>query len=210
MSRTRVFVTLLGLVLVFALALTACGSAQTEDMADVSPTQSIENESEDEHVEEVGEDQSDAEADHDEEAGEADDHEDSEADHDDSAADHDDSEGDHTHVEAPHEYEDLVNPVDGDSEAIAAGEALFLASCATCHGETGMGDGPAAAGLDPKPAPLADADMLAELTDGYLYWRIEQGGAMEPFNSAMPAWGEAFGEDQIWQLVAFLRSLASQ
>jgi mono/diheme cytochrome c family protein len=101
----------------------------------------------------------------------------------------------------------LVNPFVGDAETIGAGEALFSTTCASCHGETGLGNGAAAEGLDPKPASLADADILAELTDAYLFWRITEGGAVEPFNSAMPAWGAAYSEDQIWQLVSFIRSL---
>lgn len=199
MLRTRRTGVVIALSLIFLLILVACSDTQSTPDSDTTQPQATEV-VEDEHVEEEGEDHEDAEADHVEE-GEAHDHDDSEADHDDH---------DHVHVDTPHEYEDLVNPVSGDSEAIAAGEALFLSSCATCHGETGMGDGEAAAGLDPKPAPLADAGMLADLTDGYLYWRIEQGGAMDPFNSAMPAWGEAFSEDQIWQLVTFIRTLPAE
>jgi hypothetical protein len=59
-----------------------------------------------------------------------------------------------------------------------------------------------------KPATLADAEMMADVTDGYLVWRITEGGIGEPFNSAMPAWGETFNEEQIWQLVSFVRSLS--
>ncbi|HZE19126.1 MAG TPA: c-type cytochrome, partial [Candidatus Angelobacter sp.] len=36
-------------------------------------------------------------------------------------------------------------------ELIAKGKALFLVNCASCHGNQGMGDGPAAAALNPKP-----------------------------------------------------------
>ncbi|HLP16442.1 MAG TPA: cytochrome c [Bacteroidota bacterium] len=36
-------------------------------------------------------------------------------------------------------------------EAIARGAALFKANCVSCHGDNGMGDGPTAATLDPKP-----------------------------------------------------------
>jgi mono/diheme cytochrome c family protein len=209
MHRSRTKGIVLALSLIFILILVACSDTQSTPGGDTAQPQATEF-VEDEHVEEEGDDYDDAETDHDDEG--EDDHDDADTDHDDSEADHD--EDDHAHVEAPHEYEDLVNPVDGDSAAVAAavaaGEALFLASCATCHGETGMGDGDAAAGLDPKPASLADAEMLAELSDGYLYWRIELGGAMEPFNSAMPAWGEAYSEDQIWQLVTFIRSLPGE
>lgn len=39
----------------------------------------------------------------------------------------------------------------------ANGQAVFAANCATCHGERGRGDGPAATGLEPPPADLTDA-----------------------------------------------------
>ena len=93
---------------------------------------------------------------------------------------------------------------------IEAGEELFATYCATCHGESGAGDGPAAAGLDPKPADLGDGMMMRELRDGYLFWRITKGGTMEPFNSAMPAWEEGLTEEQRWQLVTFIHSLTGE
>ena len=33
---------------------------------------------------------------------------------------------------------------------------MFAANCATCHGDAGRGDGPAATGLEPPPADLTD------------------------------------------------------
>jgi len=114
----------------------------------------------------------------------------------------------HEHVEPPTEYEGLMNPYRGDPDAIAEGAALFAAACATCHGEAGMGDGPAAAGLDPQPATLADHEMMETMSDGYLFWRVNEGGAMEPFNSAMPSWKAVYSEDQLWKILAFVRTLA--
>ncbi len=135
-----------------------------------------------------------------------DDHEEGEASE--SEADEDEEGDDHDSAEVPHEYEDLVNPFVGDAEALAMGAVLFEVTCASCHGATGMGDGAAAAALDPKPATLVNSDIMDELSDGYLFWRISEGGAMEPFNSLMPAWGSGFTDDQIWQLVTHIRSLA--
>jgi mono/diheme cytochrome c family protein len=112
-----------------------------------------------------------------------------------------------TEVQIPSEYRDLSNPLVGDEQAVQAGADIFRSACATCHGETGQGDGPAAQGLDPKPASLADTERMQNLNDGYLYWRIHEGGAMTPFNSSMPAWGSVYSEEQIWQLVTFIRSL---
>jgi mono/diheme cytochrome c family protein len=42
-------------------------------------------------------------------------------------------------------------------------------------------------------------------SDGYLYWTIAEGG--EPVGSAMPAFGDALSEDEIWQIVAYLRQM---
>ena len=114
----------------------------------------------------------------------------------------------HMHVEAPDEFAALKNPLVDDHEALEAGEETFNTLCATCHGPEGKGDGPGAAELNPKPADLSDGEMLGSLSDGYLFWRVSKGGAIEPFNSAMPAWEEGLTEEQRWQVIAYLRTLS--
>ncbi|MDO9523958.1 MAG: c-type cytochrome [Gemmobacter sp.] len=42
----------------------------------------------------------------------------------------------------------------GSMSARISGKALYGDFCAACHGDSGKGDGPAAAGLSPKPADL--------------------------------------------------------
>ena len=106
----------------------------------------------------------------------------------------------------PAEYAGKTNPKAGDAAATAAGKDLYASNCASCHGAKGMGDGPAAAALDPKPKPLATE--VASLKDDYLFWRISEGGAFAPFNSAMPAWKASLTEEQIWQVIAFLHTLS--
>jgi mono/diheme cytochrome c family protein len=115
---------------------------------------------------------------------------------------------DHLHVEAPDEFAALANPFADDHEAIEAGEETFNTLCATCHGEEGKGDGPGAAELDPKPADLSDSMMMSDLSDGYLLWRVSKGGAMEPWNSAMPAWESGLTEEQRWQVISFIRTFS--
>lgn len=130
-----------------------------------------------------------------------------------SVEEHDDGEeqdpDERINAEVPEEYNDLTNPLAGDPEAISSGSKLFIANCATCHGESGEGDGPASAGLDPKPAALSNGELLSDLSDAYLYWRIAEGGSADPFKSAMPAWKGIFGDEQIWQLITFIRSLSN-
>jgi mono/diheme cytochrome c family protein len=119
----------------------------------------------------------------------------------------DEHEAEHIHAALPTEFEGLENPFGDDAAAIAAGAETFTATCAKCHGETGDGDGPIAAGLDIKPASLSDGEMMADLSDAYVFWRITMGGAKEPFNSTMPSF-LFFSEEQRWQLVSFVRSLS--
>ncbi len=114
------------------------------------------------------------------------------------------------HAEVPGEFASMSNPFAGDVAAIEAGGAIYAANCATCHGPEGGGDGPSAAALDPKPSNLADANMMAGLSDGYLFWRISEGGMMAPFNSTMPPWKGTLTEDEIWQVVTYVRSLSGE
>jgi mono/diheme cytochrome c family protein len=106
-------------------------------------------------------------------------------------------------VAVPSAYAGKTNPLGAD--AAAAGKVTFDERCASCHGATGAGDGAASAGLDPKPANLATEGKT--LGDDFLFWRISEGGGMEPFNSSMPAWKGILTEEQIWQLVSYIKSL---
>lgn len=110
-----------------------------------------------------------------------------------------------TEPEPPAEYAGKTNPFSNQAEAATAGGALFAERCSSCHGATGLGDGPAAAALDPKPADLATT--ASEFEDDFHFWRIMDGGAMAPFNSSMPAQKGILTEDQVWQLVTFIRTL---
>jgi mono/diheme cytochrome c family protein len=108
-------------------------------------------------------------------------------------------------LEIPEEYADLVNPLTDEKTAVSEGRILFESNCASCHGVNGEGDGPAAAGLEPPPQNLSQ--IQADLSDAYLFWRVSDGGLMEPFNSVMPAWRGILSEDHIWQIILFLRTL---
>jgi mono/diheme cytochrome c family protein len=112
------------------------------------------------------------------------------------------------HVGAPSEFTNLTNPFAGDHEAAEAGAEIYEINCATCHGPEGKGDGLAAIGLDPQPASLADAHLMEEMNDGALFWRVSEGGMMEPFNSLMPAWKDTLSEDEIWQVITYIREFA--
>lgn len=116
-----------------------------------------------------------------------------------------------TGVEAPlvipAEYRDKVNPLADDPSAIAYGNEAYNALCSQCHGADGRGHGPEAAGLTPPPADFTDQEKMQENTDGYLLWRISDGGDFDPYNSLMTAWGTLLSEQEIWELISYLRTL---
>ncbi len=110
------------------------------------------------------------------------------------------------HATVPADYSGLQNPTPANEESLARGAEIYASQCATCHGDEGLGDGPASAGLDPAPAPLAHTSRM--LADDYLFWRISEGGAMAPFNSAMPSWKAALDEEARWDVINYLRVLS--
>lgn len=55
------------------------------------------------------------------------------------------------------------------------GVALYANQCAACHGATGAGNGPAAAGLDPAPIAFTDGERARERSIFALYQVISQG-----------------------------------
>jgi mono/diheme cytochrome c family protein len=99
----------------------------------------------------------------------------------------------------PAEYAGRTNPF--GPEAADEGAKNFKTDCEICHGLQGHGDGPAADSLDPKPKNLAELQKIA--SDDYLFWRINTG---KP-GTSMLAWKDILSEEQIWQVISFIRTL---
>jgi mono/diheme cytochrome c family protein len=100
-------------------------------------------------------------------------------------------------------------PVDSDP-LVAAGEKVFQAECARCHGVAGQGDiGP---GLDGvlETFPLCE-DQKHWTTLGSALWRREVGptyGATgKPVSGAMPAFGSRLTPEEITQVVVYTRTV---
>lgn len=66
-------------------------------------------------------------------------------------------------------------------------KTYFKTRCVVCHGETGAGDGPGAAALDPKPRTFSDASWQDKVTDDHLKKVITEGGAAVGLSPGMPA-----------------------
>jgi mono/diheme cytochrome c family protein len=100
-----------------------------------------------------------------------------------------------------------VNPVTPGKDAVKRGRALFLRHCATCHGQGGQGDGPAAAFGIVTPRDLTAPAVQARLTDGDLFWKISKGRQVGS-EVVMPASEEKVtSEEDRWKIVLFVRSL---
>ena len=108
------------------------------------------------------------------------------------------------HAAVPPEYAGLTNPIPADSQSLERGAALYATNCASCHGDGGMGDGPAASALDPAPAPIAHSSQM--LADDYLFWRLSEGGT--PFGTTMPAW-KILDEQARWDMINYMRALGA-
>ena len=93
---------------------------------------------------------------------------------------------------------------------VAKGKAKYAEVCAACHGATGKGDGPAAATLPTKPRDHTDAAYMGKLKDQEIFDFIKRGGQALGKSPLMPPWGGTLTDQQIQDLVAYIRSLASR
>ena len=107
----------------------------------------------------------------------------------------------------PGEVRARTNPLASSTDALAPGLEHFAKFCTMCHANDGSGRKTAIGnGLYPKPPDLRAA-ATQDLTDGELFYIIENGVRF----TGMPAFGTGqpnpAGEKQVWQLVYFIRHL---
>ncbi len=94
-------------------------------------------------------------------------------------------------------------PRDTGDASVIRGSIAFRTYCVLCHGTTGKGDGRASKMYTPKPANLT----VSPFNDKYKEMIIRGGGASVGRSQYMPPWGDELTEEQIHDLVAFLREL---
>ena len=106
----------------------------------------------------------------------------------------------------------LVNPRDGgDYRSLENGRVQYDIFCATCHGSSGLGDGPVSM-TGPITGPFAGVFPLVGLvsgrSDGYLYNVIRIGSGGFP-GFRMPAYRRIPAQDR-WDIVNYVRFLDSK
>ena len=103
----------------------------------------------------------------------------------------------------PAEAKLVQNPLKPSEADLPGTRKLYLDKCAECHGDAGKGDGSQARMYRPLPTNFTDAVHMNNVTDGELFYKISEG------HRPMPAFKKRLREEQRWQLVLFLRWLAT-
>ena len=96
----------------------------------------------------------------------------------------------------------LPHPV---PKTATGGQRLYLTYCASCHGANGHGSWRATIFLI-RPGDLTDRRAMAQLPDEYIFDLVKNGGAVIG-KPGMPAFGYHMTDEQIRELVRYLRTL---
>ena len=87
---------------------------------------------------------------------------------------------------------DVKNPFEGKPEAIKEGEKIFDAKCSECHMDGTGGAGP----------NLTDDTWIYGGSDAAVFETISYGR-----KGGMPSWKKELSKDDIWKVIAFIRSI---
>ena len=83
---------------------------------------------------------------------------------------------------------------------LADGRVLYEANCASCHGMTGGGDGPASAGMSPAPPAVGQLEAMLDVPPALAYNVVSVGVKGTP----MPGFGDELSVEQRWNIVSYL------
>lgn len=97
--------------------------------------------------------------------------------------------------------EEVERFTDGDADR---GADLYQRYCRGCHGEDGRGGGHT---FMPHVQNLTEKGYIELVPDGYLFMVIADGGEAAGLNSYMPAWRSTLSDQQIKDIIAYIRSL---
>lgn len=104
----------------------------------------------------------------------------------------------------PPEAAAKANPVKPTEESLAKGKKLYGYDCAMCHGKSGDGKGDMASDMKSIP-DFTKPDALKSRTDGELFYIIRNGQGQD-----MPPEGDRAKDDDVWNMVNYIHSLAKK
>ena len=117
--------------------------------------------------------------------------------------------GDEPPAKAPGEYKippaaaAKVNPVKPTEESLSKGKKMYGLDCAMCHGKDGDGKGDMASDIK-GVTDFTNPASLKGRPDGELFYVIRNG------KGDMPPEGDRAKDDDIWNMVNYVRSLAKK
>jgi len=99
----------------------------------------------------------------------------------------------------------VKNPVAASPESIATGKQIYTRYCATCHGTSGQGG--SGSDISPPAPNLTDDEWKRGSSDGEIFAVIKNGVQPDLF---MEPWGDRIKDEDIWNVVNYVRSLAKK
>jgi len=91
----------------------------------------------------------------------------------------------------------------------AAGKLIYERHCHYCHGTKGYGDGPVGTAITPHPADFVHDKKRMLKSDKKLFKSIRDGVKRKIGGEAMvmPMWGHILSDEDIWNVLAYVREL---
>lgn len=88
----------------------------------------------------------------------------------------------------------------------ADGAALYKTNCASCHGDSGKGDGPAGQYLNPRPADLGE--VVKTVKEEEIFKAIKEGGQAVGKSPLMAPFGATLSDEEIKAIMAYIKTFA--
>ncbi len=103
----------------------------------------------------------------------------------------------------PAEAAQKPNPVKPSPEGMAKAKKLYGLDCAMCHGENGDAKGDMASDVK-NVTDFTKPDAMKDRTDGELFYIIRKG------KGDMPLEGDRAKDDDVWNLINYIRAMAKK
>ncbi len=89
----------------------------------------------------------------------------------------------------------------------ARGKGPYKKLCASCHGEKGLGNGPAAVALNPKPSSFGEPATAARLTPEWVYFIVRDGGLAKGKSKLMVSMSGVLNDQELRDVSAYVLAL---
>lgn len=102
---------------------------------------------------------------------------------------------------APESANEMINPLESNETNIEKAVSIYKRLCRSCHGKLGDGQGVEADILETVATDFTNPSFVKQ-TDGSMYWKIAEG------RNEMESFKEKLSEEEIWQLVLYIKTFS--